>query len=583
MLKTGPVPISLHGTLSDQAPAIGLRRSIVVSAAIVLTLALATATATTTFVADHLTRVSGEDLQTRATALARTIDQRLRTYSAALDTIAESYSLQEQLDLSIVEWEARRVGALFDGWFVLSRGGDVMDIMMSTTHAEGSLPPPQPRTNYPEVMRAEAESIRTGGPVVSDAFLGRLVPELVITVVKPVGTRSIPSGFMYFTVTLRGITSWLEETVLAEDEFAAIADGTRRVIARRIDVERQGEVIQCLGRGFSTASLAPGLGYPLAPSTLAERERLWKEPTTVLRREFDSAPKGVLVVSTLAVEIEARRRPGCADLLREGLVWTHFGATRGINSFTDLQTIVLIGRKQPPAAAVQAIARAYFALDARPFDPAVSDYVVRRRTLCGKKGQASSTTIQTHPDPRVNRVLWQMREAEVIQAIDRVRAVRFPRRILILNSLDLRRPDDEAGRPGLGVPADLHLSWPELRNGGNRAETVLSTTGGFLPVAPKALAHIAPKLFPSAEAAKKWLHRTDLDEALACHSEHLMRLDVRPAGQRGGAWPLLVDRRRFECPSAARVAFEAMLGTDMAIWVGVDQGGGGLGKISSAI
>jgi hypothetical protein len=352
----------------------------------------------------------------------------------------------------------------------------------------------------------------------------------------------------------------------------------------RIDVERQGEIIQCLGRGFSTASLAPRLGYPLAPSTIAEREQLWKELTTVLGRELDRAPGGVLVVSTLAVEIEAQRRSGCARLLREGLVWTHFGATRGINSFTDLQTIVLIGRKQPPAAAVQAIARAYFALDPRPFDPAASDYVVRRRTLCGKKGHASPTTIQTHPDPRVNRVLWQMREAEVIQAIDRVRAVRFPRRILILNALDLQRPDDDAGRPDLGVPADVHLSWPELHNGGNRAETVLSTTGGFLPIAPKALARIAPELFPSAEAAKKWLHRTDLHVALACHSEHLMQLAVRPAGQRGVAWPLLVDRRRFPCPSSARVAFEAMLGIRMAIWVdAADQGGGGLGNVSPEI
>lgn len=206
------------------------------SAALVLTLAFATIVATTILVADNIMRSTGDDLQARATALARTIDQRLRTYTSALDTIAESHSLREDFDLSIVEWEARRVGDLFGGWFVLSRAGDLMDILMSTANVDGDLPPPEPRTNYPEVVRAETESIRTGEPVVSDAFRGRTVKELIITTVRPVETQTVPAGlFMYFSVTLRDITSWMEETVLDEGEFAAIADGSRRVIARSQD------------------------------------------------------------------------------------------------------------------------------------------------------------------------------------------------------------------------------------------------------------------------------------------------------------------------------------------------------------
>lgn len=344
----------------------------------------------------------------------------------------------------------------------------------------------------------------------------------------------------------------------------------RQMAVWRIDVKRQGEVVQCLGRGFSNASLVPTAGYPLPPSATAERERLWQDLTSVLRREIDATPGRLLVVSTLAVETEARQRQCCNDLFDEKLAWTHFGATRGINSFTDCQTIVLIGRKQPPATAVKALARAYFALDPKPFDPTASEYVVRHRTLHGKAGQFSSTIIQVHPDSRANRILWQMREAEVIQAIDRVRAARFVRRILILNALDLHRPDDDLGRADLGVPANLHLSWPELRNGGNRAGSVIATSKGFLPVAPKALARIAPEIFPSAEAAKKWLHRTDLDEALVCHRKYLTRLKVRPTGQRGPPWPLILDRRHHACPSAARTAFEAMLGATMAIWVSAD-------------
>ncbi len=369
----------------------------------------------------------------------------------------------------------------------------------------------------------------------------------------------------------------LERTAIKPSVPMIVLDGTadpillgravrRKMTVWRIDVQRQGEVLQCLSRGFSNASLAPATDYPLSASTIEEREQLWQDLTIVLRREVEKAPKGVLVVSTLAVENEARRRQCCNDLFGESLAWTHFGATRGLNGFTGRQTVVLIGRKQPPAAAVQTLARAYFALDPEPFDPLAIDYIVRRRTLRSKTGQTSSSIIQRHPDKRVNRLLWQMREAEVVQAIDRVRAVRYPCRILILNALDLRRLDDNTNVQVMGVPADLHLSWPELRNGGNRAEIILAKSGGLLPVAPKALAYIAPDVFPSVEAAKKWLNRTDLDKALALHTEYLVRFQVRPIGQRGACWPLIVDRRQFACPVAARSACEAMLGSSMASW-----------------
>ena len=202
------------------------------STALVLALTLATTAATTYFVGSYTLRATEERLQARAAALARTIDQRLRIYKAALHTVAESYSLRVEFDLSIVEWEARRVGDLFGGWFVLSSSGDTMEILMSTADAEGTLPPSEPRTNYPEVMRAEAESTRTGRAVVSDAFEGRIKDELAITIAKPVEIPTVPTGFMYFSVSLRDITEWMAETALEEDEFAGLADSTRRVIAR---------------------------------------------------------------------------------------------------------------------------------------------------------------------------------------------------------------------------------------------------------------------------------------------------------------------------------------------------------------
>ena len=222
---------------SDDGADAGLRRDLRASLALVLALASASTLATAYLVGGFIQRTKEVNLQVRTAALARTIDQRLMTYIAALETIAESHSLREEFDLSIIESEARRVGEVFDGWFVLSRSGDVMDILMTTAKARDRLPPLEPRTNYPEVMRAEAESMRTGRAVVSDAFEGRIVGELVITIVKPVEIPTRATGFLYFSVTPRDIKAWMEETVLEAGEFAAIVDGTRRVIARSQDNE----------------------------------------------------------------------------------------------------------------------------------------------------------------------------------------------------------------------------------------------------------------------------------------------------------------------------------------------------------
>lgn len=103
MLQATPASKARHASETDDAPDEGIRRSTILSAVVVLSLALASGIATTFLVADSVMRTTEEDLQARASAFARTIDQKLRTYSAALDTIAESYSLREDFNLSTVE------------------------------------------------------------------------------------------------------------------------------------------------------------------------------------------------------------------------------------------------------------------------------------------------------------------------------------------------------------------------------------------------------------------------------------------------------------------------------------------------
>jgi hypothetical protein len=126
---------------------------------------------------------------------------------------------------------------LFGGWFVITSGDEQVRQLMNTLFPDGALPEPYPRTDYPELRRAEEESLRSGRSVTSDAFRGRLANQLIVSTVTTITTPDDSSAALGFVVTLDDITAWLMETELEEGEFAAIADGSRRVIARSQDNE----------------------------------------------------------------------------------------------------------------------------------------------------------------------------------------------------------------------------------------------------------------------------------------------------------------------------------------------------------
>lgn len=209
----------------------GGRRDMAVAAGLILLVTLMTLGWGMIVTARADRRTVEAELQVQATMLARSVDLKLVAYKGALATIAQSTALRVEFDLEAVAVDARRVGELFGGWFVVMAGGDRMEFLLNTRTPEGFLPSPEPRTNYPELMRAEEESLRLGTSVISDAFPGRIAGDLVVAIASPIETARKPAPFLYFAVTLRDITAWLAETDLGDSEFAAIADGSRRVIA----------------------------------------------------------------------------------------------------------------------------------------------------------------------------------------------------------------------------------------------------------------------------------------------------------------------------------------------------------------
>jgi len=116
----------------------------------------------------------------------------------------------------------------------------------------------------------------------------------------------------------------------------------------------------------------------------------------------------------------------------------------------------VVGREQPSAEAVENIARCFAGDSPKPFLSARDGdgnfkYVLQCRCRRLRDGTGQPEIVEVHPDPIAQAVLEQIREAEILQTIDRVRAIFNLRRIIFLTSIVL------------DITVDRALSWTELK------------------------------------------------------------------------------------------------------------------------
>lgn len=188
---------------------------------------------------------------------------------------------------------------------------------------------------------------------------------------------------------------------------------------REIEVERNIEVVQVSDKTFSKLSL-----FPLEKSTGAERQRkLSRFGYEVFEYLRTVATTETLIVGymELAGLLRATRTPG-DDL--GGI--EHFGALRGIDEHKGRETVIVVGRNQPCDRDLYNIARAFCGADQQAiiFRPALSP------------GQMPTGP---EPDERVQEILEQIREAETMQAIARLRDIQsnYPKKVILLSSMPL--------------------------------------------------------------------------------------------------------------------------------------------------
>jgi hypothetical protein len=210
----------------------------------------------------------------------------------------------------------------------------------------------------------------------------------------------------------------------------------------RFAVPRQAEVTQVGTKVFSRQSLTgcDRHGHPISSQKTADAARLRWQVVELLRL----LPGQVLLVTYK--QVEAVLQPE----LPTHVLSAHFGAPRGLNSFEHCGTAVVMGREQPSPQAIEALTRPFCATDAEPLIP-IGDYVLQSRGRRIRNGGPNVVEVQVHPDHRCQAMLEQIREAEIVQAVDRVRPVFKRRRIIVLTSL------------ALDITVDRAVPWTELR------------------------------------------------------------------------------------------------------------------------
>ncbi|MDO6481414.1 hypothetical protein [Shimia thalassica] len=261
----------------------------------------------------------------------------------------------------------------------------------------------------------------------------------------------------------------------ADPNLARIAFG-RDLECHHYPVERHAHVTQVVGCNFAKRRLVEDSGNwsRLSGKQKTENRALKKYVEDVLERYPGAAFfSNKSIVSSLSVP----------DATRMG----HFGALRGQNRWEDRDSVIIIGREQPSPRDVEARARAYAAAAGDAF---ISDDFKQVSRGIRLKDGVKSIEVYVHPDPWGDRILRQIREAEIEQAIDRIRLIHNPKR----KSVYLLSP------VVIDVTVDAISKWGDFKKGGTRIERAI-LEHGLVFLSPSDCARYMPQIWKSKQLA----------------------------------------------------------------------------------
>lgn len=281
----------------------------------------------------------------------------------------------------------------------------------------------------------------------------------------------------------------------------------------RIAAERQAHVTGTVGSEWSRMKLTAKTSSSPSATPISEKA---DEQARALRKKLiafaDEKAKETFVVGSKAA-IAAL----VADGLKSRAGW--FGAVRGKNRWKQCRRAIVVGREEPQLAALEDMGRCYAVTTAEAY-PSVADQskeeLAKLRQPRGRRmrdGSVQQIDVFVHPDRLTQAVLEQIREAEAVQAVDRVRAIwQSGREIILLNNLSL------------DVTYDRCLTGNQIWRGGNRFDVALNR----FPVLPLPysgnevigrLIEGSSDLWPTVREWKHWLEREKPLQDVVLHPE----------------------------------------------------------------
>jgi len=262
-----------------------------------------------------------------------------------------------------------------------------------------------------------------------------------------------------------------------------------------IDVKQRAFVSQVYDR---TGSKAYWTGKTAPIDELIDIVNAWAE--------FGERP---LIVGSKDLENRLRSE----QRLHDDVEIMHFSALRGSNAAEDCSVIFLAGRNMPRPSSVDFKARAMFWDDPEPLqhdlgaleDTGDNSHVRLPTELRGytqshlNSRPQSGVYVPAFSDPRIEAIHAQIRDAETMQALGRLRLVHsaYRKRVCLLSNLPVE------------VPVDQLLAFDDLMP--DRLELELIRKGN-IPLTPLGLMKMRPDLAASEEQAKKLLQRSRVSQ-----------------------------------------------------------------------
>jgi len=219
------------------------------------------------------------------------------------------------------------------------------------------------------------------------------------------------------------------------------------------------------------------------------------------------------------------------------VIAAHFGELRGLDHMRDVDELFVIGRPQPSPQAIDHLTRSVFgAVIDEVIDSDAADLETALRGLRMRDSSPAPVLVQQPRGERQQRVMAQIREAELMQAVGRARLVRRADGGSCLVWLMTNVPIDIDVDEVLQLSSYGHQRDPFRVAAPDRLTESVSRTGVLLR-SPRDLAVAHPDLWDSENAAKLDLKRRQegglADELVGDIVGRAYTVSYRRAGARG--------------------------------------------------